>query len=373
MQKLFAAVNKWLAIMDKEALNIIMAFAVHASMPGDPLWLLIVNVPGAAKTELLRSFNGATCKGISLVYIIDSLSPNTLVSGFVNKNVKGQTSRDPSQLSLINDKLLIVKDFSEILSENYGEQKKIYADLRQAYDGYLEKSYGSGAGKRGGRAHFGLIAAATPIIDNFSVLTQQLGERFLRLRMIINPDDAVSKASEVAGHEVEMRTELNEVFKSALEDYVSNLDIDKVLGFPVPEDEIQALAKLVALLRTEVLRDRSRHVKIPPEPEIATRLVKQLKALYRMSHVIKGQGDYGMVLRVARDSVPIYRLRIVNCLNDGNPKSIDDIASACGIPRRTCVERLEDMEVIKALQAVGVPTEYQLSDRTYLLLLQGGF
>jgi len=373
MQKLFTVITKWLAIMDIEAINIIMAFAVHASMPGDPLWLLIVNAPGAAKTELLRSFNGATCKGIPLVYTLDSLSPNTLVSGFVNKNVKGQTGSDPSQLSLINDKLLIVKDFSEILSENYGEQKKIYADLRQAYDGYLEKSYGSGAGKRGGRAHFGLIAAATPVIDSFSVLTQQLGERFLRLRMIVNADDAVAKASEVAGHEKEMRVELNEAFKGTFENYVSTLDIDKVLGLPVPEDDIQALAKLVAQLRTEVLRDRFRNIKIPPESEVATRLVKQLKALYRMSHVIKGRGDYNMVLRIARDSVPTYRLRILNCLSDGNSKSIDDIASVCGIPRRTCVERLEDMAVIGALDTVGNPTQYQLSDRTHLLLLQGGF
>jgi hypothetical protein len=367
-EQLFKVVDKWLAIRDKQAIDIILSVAVHASMPGDPLWLLVVNVPGTAKTELLRSFNKAKYKGQDLVYTIDSLTPYTLISGLMTKD-----DTDPSLLGKINDKLLIIKDFSEILSSNWGEQKKIYADLRQAYDGYLEKPFGSGAYKRGGYAHFGLIAAATPIIDTFNILTQQLGERFLRLRLKIDEDEAVSKACEVAGHEKAMRTELNNAFTSVLEHYVSTLDIAKVLQLPVPDDKLQALAKLMAMLRTEVIRDRNRMVKIKPEPEVGTRLVKQLKALYRMSYVVLGQGDYSMVLRVATDCIPSYRLLILKELKDGTGKTIQDISNLTKIPNRTCDERLEDMELVGALESVGNPTKYSLSGKTQLLIMEAEF
>lgn len=369
-EQLFRVVDRWLAIEDRQGIDTIMSVSMHILMPGDPLWLLIVNAPGTAKTELARSLRGARYQGKELVYTIDSLTPHTLVSGFMTKD-----KTDPSELREMNDKLVIIKDFSQILSSNWGDQKRIYADLRQAYDGYIEKPFGSGAHKRGGYSHFGLLAAATGVIDTFSILTQQLGERFLRLRLRIDEDAAVDKASEVAGQEKQMRNELGEAFRAALEHYVSHLDINSILKTPAPEEKIKALAKLIARLRSEVLRDRNRIVKVLPDPEVGTRLVKQFKALYRMSSVVLGQGSYDMVMRVAKDCLPGYRLSIVEQLKDGKYQKVQDIVDSTNIPSRTCYERLEDMQLVGAVEENkgSNPAEYRLTNKVRTFIQEAGF
>ena len=124
-EEVYKVVDKWLAIKDKQAIDIIFEVATHAVMPGDPLWLLVTAASGSAKTELLRSFRGAKYNGKDLVYMTDSLTKHTLVSGLLTS-----TGKDPSQLAEMNDKLVIVKDFSHILSLTWSDQVQVFADLR---------------------------------------------------------------------------------------------------------------------------------------------------------------------------------------------------------------------------------------------------
>jgi len=362
MDKLFTVVDRWLAIKDRECIKIVLCVVIHAAMPGDPLWLLIVGAPGATKTELARSLTKVKHRGQDFVYPVDTLGPHTLVSGLV---VEGGS--DPSLLPLINDKLLVIKDLSDIVSHSWNDQKAVYADLRQAYDGYLQKPFGSGAGRRGGRSHFGILACATSVIDNFNVLTQQLGERFLRVRPQIDEDAAVDKANEVAGWEETMREELRSAFCDTLEPLLATLNVDAILAVP-PDPRIIPLAKLVAAMRSEVERDRNRMVKRRPEREVGTRLVKQLTALYRMATHVGVADGYALVRRVARDSIPSYRLDIMRAIQGADWWTIDEISTLADIPYNTCRERLEDMSLLGVLEASGSgtrgnPYEYRVSDR----------
>ena len=123
--------QKWLSIEDIQATDIMMAVAISVVLPGDPLWLFVIAPAGGSKTEQLRAYSG------DRIFTISTLTPQTLISG-----LKGFDKID--LLPNLDGKVLVIKDFTSILSKKPEDQTAIFADLREAYDGYLEKSFGSG-------------------------------------------------------------------------------------------------------------------------------------------------------------------------------------------------------------------------------------
>jgi hypothetical protein len=336
-EEVVAAFSKWLHLPDMEAIDVLMATAIAIYLPGDPLWLYYVGPPGATKTEPLRALSGPRVMSLS------SLTPQTLISGY-----KG----DPTKVDLLpklDGKLLIIKDFTSILSKKPDDAAAIFADLREAYDGYLEKSYGSGVGTKGYSAKFGLIAAVTPAIDRFRTVHSLLGERFLRIDLRTDAQATIQRASELEGQEKEMRAELQNLISGYLHAAGEWMDPD-VLVEQRFLDQLRALAHVTATLRTEVDRDRQRVVLYQPVPEVGTRLVKQLQKLakalanWRERLVVTAE-DYVTVRRVALDCVRSQRRRVVGVLQSAEGADIltADVGSLAGIPSDTLREICEDL------------------------------
>jgi hypothetical protein len=336
-EEVIAAFSKWLHLPDVEAVDVLMATAIAIYLPGDPLWLYYVGPPGATKTEPLRALGGPR------VISLSSLTPQTLISGY-----KG----DPSKVDLLpklDGKLLIIKDFTSILSKKPDDAAAIFADLREAYDGYLEKSYGSGVGTKSYSARFGLIAAVTPAIDRFRTVHSLLGERFLRIDLHTDAQATIQRASELEGQEEEMRAELQSLVSGYLHAAGEWMDPD-VLVEQRFLDQLRALAHVTATLRTEVDRDRQRLVLYQPVPEVGTRLVKQLQKLakalanWRERMVVTAE-DYVTVRRVALDCVRSQRRKVVGVLQSAEGAAIltADVGSLAGIPSDTLREICEDL------------------------------
>jgi hypothetical protein len=332
-----AAFSKWLHLPDIEAVDVLMATAIAIYLPGDPLWLYYVGPPGATKTEPLRTLSGPRVVSLS------SLTPQTLISGY-----KG----DPSKVDLLpklDGKLLIIKDFTSILSKKPDDAAAIFADLREAYDGYLEKSYGSGVGTKSYSAKFGLIAAVTPAIDRFRTVHSLLGERFLRIDLRTDAQATIQRASELEGQEEDMRTELQALVSGYLNAAGEWVDPDILVEQRFLE-QLRALAHVAATLRTEVDRDRQRLVVYRPVPEVGTRLVKQLQKLakalanWRERMVVTAE-DYVTVRRVALDCVRSHRRQVVGVLQAAEGEAIltADVGSLAGIPSDTLREICEDL------------------------------
>ncbi len=90
--KLNTALADWLSIPpeDEDMIDVILAVYVSNRIPGDPLWLMLIDAPGGGKTELLRAFRHRPD-----AYFLSSLTEKTLVSGFRDPQ---QPQRDPSLL-----------------------------------------------------------------------------------------------------------------------------------------------------------------------------------------------------------------------------------------------------------------------------------
>jgi len=360
---LLNTLQEWLYIDDIEALDILEAAAISHYLPGEPVWLFFIGPPGGTKTELLRAFRGEP------FYSISSLTPQTLISGL---NVKGTVDLLPQ----LDNKILIIKDFTSVLSRDSKEQAQIFADLRDSYDGYLEKAFGSGVGKKSYHAKFDLIAGVTPAIDMYRVVHGILGERFLKCRIHTDEARAIDKAAELMGKEEDMRAELAYTVGSAVAFYAERARAIEVPGSCYAIfDQIKALGNITAKLRSEVARDRYHSVLYYPQAEIGTRLTKQLLklgqalAVYR-EHDEIGDEELHCLLRVARDSIPRQRLELVQALN----QELDFVDSkhagdSCNTPTQTAKESLEDIWMLKLIDRHGTETfTWKLAGDTCALL-----
>jgi len=289
--------SKWLYLEDTQAIDIIMATAISICLPGDPVWLFAIAPSGSAKTELLRAFS------TEQIYSISTLTPQTFISG-----LKGSNNVD--LLPKLNGKVLIIKDFTSILSKKNEDQTAIFADLREAYDGYLEKSFGSGVGTKRYTSRFGIIAGVTDAIDMYRVVHSQLGERFLKCRLHNDAKASINKAGDLAGREDEMREDLRLATTGCLTCY-SNI-VKELMVVDVEnqtKQRIKALANITAKLRSEVARDRFHKVQYQPNAEVGTRLSKQLLKLGQALAIFYENStvsayEYEALLRIARDRIP---------------------------------------------------------------------
>ena len=359
--------SQWLYIKDYQAIDIVMATALTILLPGDPVWLLLIAPPGSTKTEYLRSFTN------DRVYSLSTLTPQTLISG-----LKGNKTAD--LISELDGKILILKDFTSILSKKNEDQTAIFADLREAYDGYLEKSYGSGTGTKRYKSRFGVIAGVTDVIDMYRKVHSLLGERFLKCRIRTNAEDAINKAGEMAGKEEEMRRVLSEATNGCFAYYASRIkDSEPTVVEKDTYQQIKALANITAKLRSEVARDNYHNVLYHPQAEVGTRLTKQFLKLAQgiclfYEHDIVGQEEYKVVLRVAQDSIPRQRLKLVLSILGCEPMTTQQIGDKATIPTTTTKELLEDLWMLDLIERTGEnPYYWHLGEGTSNLLIEANF
>ena len=275
--------------------------------------------------------------------------------------------------------MLIIKDFTSILSKKSEDQTAIFADLREAYDGYLEKSFGSGVGTKRYQSRFGLIAGVTEVIDMYRVVHSLLGERFLKCRLHNTAEAAISKAGDLAGKEKEMRTALAEAMNGCFSYYaISAKEQDTIIVEKGTLERIKALANITAKLRSEVARDRWHKVLYQPQAEIGTRLSKQLLKLGQAlaifyGHDGVGEDEYMVLLRIAKDSIPSQRTKLVMSLIGSEPISTKEAGGKAKIPTDTAKELLEDLWQLKLVERSGDSTfSWQLTDNTNEILLVAG-
>lgn len=365
-ERYLEALSKWLYLEDYQAIDIIMATALSIHLPGDPVWLFIIAPAGSTKTELLRAFSGEQ------IYSISTLTPQTLISG-----LKGSGNVD--LLPKLDGKVLIIKDFTSILSKKSEDQTAIFADLREAYDGYLEKSFGSGAGTKRYHSRFGLIAGVTGVIDMYRVVHSLLGERFLKCRLRTTAEAAINRAGDLAGQEEEMRKVLAEATIDCLAYYTMLIEKQPCITVEKQiHEKLKSLANITAKLRSEVARDRYHKVLFQPQTEVGTRLTKQLLKLGRAlaifyGHANVGEKEYEVLLRIAKDSIPSQRMQLVLALVGTEPIDTKAAGNKAKIPTDTARELLEDLWMLKLVNRLGEATfSWQLIDNINNLLLKSG-
>ncbi len=295
---------RWIVGLEPGLLDVVLGTVMAHRLDGDPCWLFLVGPPGDGKTEILRSMSDSEA-----VFVLSSIKPAALISGLQIEN-----GTDPSLLPKLDGKVLVVKDFTTVLTMPNEARGEILGTLRDAYDGEAGKAFGTGEVKRY-RSRFGLLAAVTPAIESYWGVSAQLGERFVRFHL--HGKLRVAKVRRALGNangETTMRQELSAAALGVLAQTPATPTVP-----PGIEERLIHLADFVSRSRSEVARNRQGVVQYIPAAEVGTRVGKALKKLAMGIAMARGSAQvneevYRITCRVAFDSVPSMRGRLLQVL-----------------------------------------------------------
>ncbi|MBA7492125.1 DNA primase [subsurface metagenome] len=354
LEEVLNTFKRWLVLDESTYIEVVLATVISNLIPGDPVWLFLTGQSGGSKTEVLRTLFDSP-----LIYPVSKFTAHTLISG---KRGKGQ--KDPSLLPLLNNKTLIIKDFSCILEMPRDDRGQIFADLRDAYDGEASKKLGLEQQLYKYKSHFSMIAGTTGAIDAFTSVRQALGERFLKIRLAKSSDDLAKtlKALDNVDEQERMRKELGKIVSNFLSQPFKPSQVDISQGL---KKQLALLANFVGKCRTSVSRDPYMQgvIKFPPEPELGTRLGVQFAKLAKSLAVIKGKvevdkTELDIIRRVALDTIPKKVLLLVKVLyeNVDLPKTAE-IGNKTKIGPKTALLALHDLEALELVESEKATSE----------------
>ena len=370
---------KWLILDETEIIDVVLATIIANRLPGDPIWLFMVAPPGGTKTEILRSLQTEE------IFQVSTLSEHSLVSGFRQK----PGAPDPSLIPKLHNKVLVIKDFTAILSMRRESREEILGTLRDAYDGECVKTFGS-IGVVKYVSKFGILAGVTPAVDKYFSIEQSLGERFLKIRLKTKShEEMVSKSFDNIAFETSMRQELSMAVTKLLHT-IGIPDIAKIRYIEACSDKLKALSRLLAILRSDVSRNPYTHtIDYMPEPEVGTRIIKQLSKLgiglaaARNKETVDEE-EYRLLLRIAFDTLPskkrkifdvISQLRIDKSIEPYDNQFVDtqEISNYSDLPTDTCKSALEDLRLLGIVDRSGSNRfTWRLTDTIQELIIKAG-
>lgn len=371
-----ALFNEHFKLKTLEPVAVAYSAMLANALPGDPLWLFMIAPPGTMKTEILTAASLAPfieCKS--------DMTPATLVSGF---NSKGG---DPSLMPRLDGKVLVIKDFTTLLSQNPNSREEIFGQLRDAYDGSHEKQFGNGI-LRKYSSRFGIVAGVTPSIDMLSDNNVTLGERFLSYR--VQPDTSAEfieamnlQAIYNEGREDDIRKALQATVGGYLQRrwFYSRKHLERYLSGSKEELEfsrrISTLATLVAGLRAASPKIKFEHDVQAHRPtrENTTRLSKQLVKLAKGLRLFWKRKHYDeaiwrVVRKVGLDSVRDNAARTLRILWDAQrPMATRDVGLVDQSLSYSTYEReLKRLTLVGMVQrdgeGRGTRSAYQLTNET---------
>lgn len=368
-----ATFRRWMGeSYDLGALDVTLSVSATEQLGGDPPWLLIISGSGNAKTETAAALIGAGAHITSTI-----TSEGALLSATSRKDhTKDATG---GLLRKIGERgLLVIKDFTSILSMSRDARASVLAALREIYDGKWERNVGTDGGKTlTWIGRIVLVGAVTTAYDAAHAVIAAMGDRFALVRM----DSAEHLTRLAAGRqalrnvdqEVQMRAELAEAVGALL----AQIDPTRADLSDEDQDRLLVVADLVTLARTAVERDYQGNVIDAHAPEMPTRFAKML------GQVVRGGLAIGMdagaatraAIRVAGDSTPPLRLAILADLAAHPGSRTTDVRKRLQKPHNTIDRELQALHILGLLQQDEASTGgwlYSLTDavdRTALAIL----
>jgi hypothetical protein len=345
LEEVHKAFHYWLgAEYDTDVIDAVLATAASERLTGDPLWLLVISGPGAAKTETVQALSGCGAHVTSTIQSEGALLSATSQKQRTKKATGGL-------LRKIGDRgLLVVKDVTSILSSDRNIRASVLAAIREIYDGRWERTVGSDGGQSltwVGR--IAIVGAVTTAWDSAHSVVAAMGDRFVLIRIDSNVGRKQSggRAIRNTGVEKQMRQELADVVAGIID----HADVE---GIDLNDAEIERIlnaADIVTMARTAVERDYRGDVIGAHAPEMPTRFAKQLTQMVRGSVAIGMSRERAMELaiRCARDSIPPLRLAILLDIGKYPDSRPGDVRKRIGMPWMTTKREMEALTMLGML------------------------
>jgi len=343
LQKLKEAYHKHFILANDEHFDVVYGVVFSNHLDSDAVWLYLTGPAGSGKTETLDPLEIS-----DETFFLDQWTNQTLISGFKSQD-------DKSLAPLLNDKTLIIVDFSPWLSRSRNEVAEMLGQLRRLYDGKMVARFGTGKEVRC-RSKFGLIIGVTGAIDKHTRQVAELGERFLFYRL---PPLNYTKRVQVgnkAMNDLQQKARQEEL--RSLAQQVLDYRAEKTPELPdTLKREITEIAELVSRARTPVERDHyTKEILYPPCIEEPGRLAKQLANLARgiaMAREKKTvtESEIQLIRKVGLDTMPANRLEQLKVSYTALPGEVKtaDFENKLHVTAKTARIVLQDLILLKIL------------------------
>jgi hypothetical protein len=270
--------------------------------------------------------------------VLGDLSENTFLSGFYGHHQPGlleklgNTTSNGNAHTTVGDGILLMKDFTTVLSMRGDRRNAILGQLREIHDGQFRRDSGTGETKIW-KGRVTIVAAVTPVLDRHYSIFSILGERFLQVRWH-RPDSV--EAGEWAIRQQEMGDVIREAYGTAVKHVFDNALARTPRLSREQEARLASVAEVVAIGRTHVFRNGygNREVEFVPGPESNTRISRGLASIARGIAALSGnlavaEEDLQDAFRVGLDCLPAQRRQILVAAIRNESLNAIPLASFC--------------------------------------------
>ncbi len=337
--------RKWLGDeYDLDAIDAVAAAAAAERLSGDPLWLLIISGPGAAKTETVQALAGAGA------YVTSTIASEGALLSATSKKSRAKNATGGLLRKIGERGLLVIKDVTSILSSDRNIRGSVLAAIREIYDGRWERNVGTDGGQTlTWTGRIVIVGAVTTAWDSAHAVVAAMGDRFVSLRIDSKLGRVQSGARSISntGTETQMREEL----AAAVGGLVAHASSDETKLSDSETDQLVKVADIVTMARTAVERDYRGEVVYGHAPEMPTRYAKQLAQMIRGCVAIGMSREEAMTLaiRCARDSIPPLRLEILLDIAMNPDADVTGVRKRITKPWTTVKRELEGLQMLGLL------------------------
>ncbi|MFH1031632.1 MAG: ArsR family transcriptional regulator [Chloroflexota bacterium] len=343
--------HKYFEIVDWQGVQIVLGVTVAHYIKGVMLWFRFLGASRSGKTQILDAITlGKTDKDD--ITELEVATPAAF---------RGGLEKGHLILKRIDGKLVITKDIASLLTFKKEMRTELFGVLRGVKDGHLTSDFGSNQGYLPQKAKFDwIIAATSSSIEQGRQLDEQLGQRFIDLRWVLGTREemayrALKNSPEMEKIGEELSVVVNTLIlraKESLKDSEPDLSERDARW-------ISAISDTTAILRAGISRNTKGIIMSHPEPEAPTEIAQGLSRIAKGLICLDVLDWKQHIARIARDTIPETRLKILQSL-DGNPQTVDELIESVGLPKRTIYYYLEELELLKAVKK-GRSDTYEIS------------
>jgi hypothetical protein len=352
LQELIDLFQRTLWLPDPGIVYVVLATVAANLLGSPPVWLLVVGPPSSGKTECLDALSE-----LKLCLDVSTFSEAGLLSGSA---VRDGTGTGGLLMQLSNPGILVASDFGTLLNEHGSTRNRLFACLREVFDGKFIRRLGTNGGQEfGWWGHAGLIGACTEVIDAPSIDLGVLGERFIyyRLPETTPSDDFMASivADETTGHVGEIREQRAALAAEIITDLKLPEEFQSISE--ADRERLVTLATIGAKCRSSVLREGySREIDLVPGHERSPRLFRQLRHLHAGLSVIGAPADesWRLVAKVALDGMHPGRRKVIeHLIAEPGDHATNAIAGHCRLPVTPTRRHLQDLNAHGVIDLVG--------------------
>jgi hypothetical protein len=348
LAQFLSQLRTWQHLPDPTHVIATLATAATRNADGEPCWLLMVASPSSGKTETARLLDD----------VADARLNEVTAAGLLSWS-KGKTVKASGILTRIGEQALVTfGDLSSLLAtSDRGGRDQVFSLLRRAYDGHATRDIAPpGRTDNDERLSWSgrltVVACVTGAIDRYAAHADQLGPRWVDIRIPERSTEEKRQASQLA-----RRSDLS-TYRASARKNVAELLAQLPVELPdLPDDisdEIEDAALVTAWGRGAVPpngygRREIEDVAVVEEP---MRLIQQLRGIARgvLALGLAAPAAAAIARRVALDSMPATRHAVLAALSTGEVLSTAGCARAARLDRKVARMALEELAVIGVVE-----------------------